>query len=68
MYIDGGIDGSLPTQTAVRYIYILIPCRDCQQHYIGETFKKVEIRLTEHRNAIKRHDPTSPSRKPCRRL
>ncbi len=29
---------------------------DCPQRYIGQTSKKIETRITEHRNAIKRHD------------
>ncbi len=33
-----------------------IPCRDCPQRYIGQTSKKIETRITEHKNAIKRHD------------
>ena len=37
----------------------MFPCRDFPQQYIGETSKKVETRLTEHRNAIKRHDAIS---------
>ena len=37
----------------------MFPCRDCQQQYIGETSKKLKTRLTEHCNAIKRHDPKS---------
>ena len=39
-------------------IYIF-NCNDCTQSYIGETSKKVKTRLTEHENAIKRHDPRS---------
>ena len=38
-------------------IYI-IPCGDCSR-YIGQTSKKIAIRITEHKNAIKRHDPRS---------
>ena len=34
----------------------MIPCRDCPQRYIDETSKKIETRITEHKNAIKRHD------------
>ena len=34
----------------------LIPCKNCEQHYIGQTSKKIETRLTEHKNAINRHD------------
>ena len=32
-----------------------IPCKNCEQHYIGQTSKKIETRLTEHKNAITRH-------------
>jgi hypothetical protein len=34
----------------------MIPCRDCPQRYIGQTSKKSEILITEHKNAIKRYD------------
>ena len=34
----------------------MIPCRDCPQRYIGQTSKKIETRITEHKNAIKRYD------------
>ena len=37
----------------------MFPCLDCPQQYIGEISMKVETRLTEHRNAIKRHNPKS---------
>ena len=33
-----------------------IPCKNCEQHYIGQTSKKIETRLTEHKNAINRYD------------
>ena len=38
---------------------MMIPCRDCPQRYIGQTSKKIETRITEHKNAIKRHDHLS---------
>ena len=47
------------TNTDRRNAIYMFPCRDCPQQYIGETSKKVETRLTEHCNAIKRHDPKS---------
>ena len=37
----------------------MIPCRDCPQRYIGQTSKKIETQITEHKNAIKRHDHLS---------
>ena len=42
---------SKQTQNAI----YMIPCRDCPQRYIGKTSKKVETRITEHKNAIKRY-------------
>ena len=37
----------------------MIPCRDCNNVYIGETSKTINSRLTEHKNAIKRQDSRS---------
>ena len=37
----------------------MIPCRDCPHRYIGQTSRKIETRITEHKNAIKRHDHLS---------
>ena len=34
----------------------MIPCRDCSQRYMGQISKKIATRITEHKNAIKRHD------------
>ena len=34
----------------------MISCGDCSQRYIGQTSKKIATRITEHKNAIKRHD------------
>ena len=34
----------------------MIPCGDCSQRYIGQTSKKIATRITEHKNAVKRHD------------
>ncbi len=36
-----------------------IPCQDCEKVYIGETSKTVKLRITEHKNAIKREDSRS---------
>ena len=44
------------TTTETKNAIYMIPCRDCQQKYIGQTSKKIETRITEHKNAIKRHD------------
>ncbi len=43
--------------TQARNAIYMIPCKNCPQpQYIGQTSKKIETRITEHRNAIKRHD------------
>ena len=34
----------------------MIPCRDSQQKYASQTSKKIETRITEQKNAIKRDD------------
>ena len=34
----------------------MIPYGDCSQRYIGQTSKKTATRITEYKNAIKRHD------------
>ena len=39
-------------------IYIF-PCKNCPDKYIGQTCKKIQTRLTEHQNAINRHDHSS---------
>ena len=31
-------------------------CKNCEQHYIGQTSKKIETRITEHKNAINGYD------------
>ncbi len=37
----------------------MFPCNNCPEKYIGQTSKKIQTRLTEHRNAINRHDHSS---------
>ena len=39
-------------------IYIF-PCKNSPDKYIGQTSKKIQTRLTEHQNAINRHDHSS---------
>jgi hypothetical protein len=39
-------------------IYIF-PCKNYLDKYIGQTTKKIQTRLTEHQNAINRHDYSS---------
>ena len=33
-----------------------VPCQDCECVYIGETSRTLEKRLSEHKNAVKKHD------------
>ena len=44
------------TTVEKRNAIYMIPCRDCPQRYIGQTSKKIETRITVHKNAIKRYD------------
>ena len=37
----------------------MFPCKNWPEKYIGQTSKKIQTRLTEHRNAINRHDHSS---------
>ncbi len=37
----------------------MFPSKNCTEKYIGQTSKKIQRRLTEHQNAINRHDRTS---------
>lgn len=36
-----------------------IPCQDCNKYYVGQTGRKLNTRISEHRQAIKRHDQAS---------
>ena len=33
-----------------------VPCKDCNQVYIGETKRNLKVRLTEHKQAVKKGD------------
>ena len=37
----------------------MFSCTNCLEKYIGQTSKKIQTRLTEHQNAINRHDHNS---------
>ena len=37
----------------------MFSCTNCPEKYIGQTSKKILTRLTEHQNAINRHDHNS---------
>ncbi len=45
--------------TDKRNAIYMFPCKNCPEKYIGQTSKKIQTRLTEHRNAINRHDHSS---------
>ena len=34
-----------------------IPCKDCPEVYVGETKRTLKVRLSEHRQTVKRGDP-----------
>ena len=34
-----------------------VPCKECHQTYIGETKRTLKVRLSEHKQAVKRGDP-----------
>ena len=44
------------TITETKNAIYMIPCGDCSQRYIGQTSNKIATQITEHKNAIKRHD------------
>ena len=44
------------TITETKNAIYMIPCGDCSKRYIGQTSKKIATRITEHKNAIQRHD------------
>ena len=33
-----------------------VPCKECHQTYIGETKRTLKVRLSEHKQAVKRGD------------
>ena len=44
------------TITETKNAMYMIPCGDCSQQHIGQTLKKIATRITEHKNAVKRHN------------
>ena len=36
-----------------------VNCGDCNKFYVGQTGRRLETRITEHKAAIRRHDPLS---------
>jgi hypothetical protein len=59
--------GPTSLNTKARHVHItekhnviyIFPCKICPYKYIGQTSKKIQTRLTEHQNAINRHDHSS---------
>ena len=45
-------------------VYV-IDCMDCQEKYVGETGRGLEIRLREHKGAVTRNSPGSAVAKHC---
>ena len=40
-----------------RSVVYQVPCKDCSKTYIGETKRTLKVRLSEHKQAVKRYDP-----------
>ena len=40
-----------------RSVVYQVPCKDCSKTYIGETKRTLKVRLSEHKQAVKRGDP-----------
>ncbi|MDA8010421.1 MAG: reverse transcriptase domain-containing protein, partial [Alphaproteobacteria bacterium] len=45
-----------PEQKQTGVVYE-IPCKDCPEVYVGETKRTLKVRLSEHKQAVKRGDP-----------
>ena len=45
-----------PEQKQTGVVY-KIPCKECPEVYVGETKRTLKVRLSEHRQAVKRGDP-----------
>ena len=46
----------IPEEKKTGVIYE-VPCKECPQTYIGETKRTLNVRLSEHKQAVKRGDP-----------
>ena len=44
-----------PTDIACRIGVYIIPCKDCNLMYIGQTGKSLEVRFNQHKDAILKH-------------
>ena len=45
-----------PREDKKKGVIYEVPCKDCECVYIGETGRTLEKRLTDHKNAVKKHD------------
>ena len=36
-----------------------VPCKDCRKTYVGETKRTLRVRLGEHKQAVKKGNPTN---------
>ena len=43
----------MPTERRKEVVYE-VPCKDCEQKYIGETKRKMKVRIAEHKYALSR--------------
>ena len=50
------VKNKTPEQKQTGVVYE-IPCKDCPEVYVGETKRTLKVRLSEHRQAVKRGDP-----------
>ena len=45
-----------PEQKQTGVVYE-VPCKDCPEGYVGETKRTLKVRMSEHRQAVRRGDP-----------
>ena len=55
-----------PEQKQTRVVY-KVPCRDCPEMYVEETQRTLKVRLSEHRQAVKRGDPKNDNAVPVQK-
>ena len=50
------VKNRIPEQKQTRVVYE-VPCKDCLEVYVGETKRTLKVRLSEHRQTVRRGDP-----------